>query len=135
MKIRLDFVTNSSSSSYICSFAKIENEELAKKIIDEFGLRIVSGEEILADAWGEYEGAEFAGVYIDLANVKRDSMYIYYEDFKGNDSDFWVEEGGYYNYDIDYDFFSISTRNTIEAINEKNGFSEIQSGYGAGRNG
>ena len=36
MKIRTDFVTNSSSSSYIICFARIANEDKANKIIEKY---------------------------------------------------------------------------------------------------
>ena len=42
MKVRTDFVTNSSSSSYIICFARIADEERAKVIIDKYNLNVLN---------------------------------------------------------------------------------------------
>ena len=58
MKFRKDFVTNSSSSSFICCFARIADPEKAQAVLDKHGDRIevYTAEEVLANIknrrWG-----------------------------------------------------------------------------------
>lgn len=51
MKFRKDFVTNSSSSSFICCFARIADPERAQAVLDKHGDRIevYTAEEVLAN--------------------------------------------------------------------------------------
>ena len=51
MKFRKDFVTNSSSSSFICCFARIADPEKAQAVLDKHGDRIevYTAEEVLAN--------------------------------------------------------------------------------------
>ena len=68
MKFRKDFVTNSSSSSFICCFARIADPEKAQAILDKHGDRIevYTAEEVLANIknrrWGAWLEADWAGV-------------------------------------------------------------------------
>lgn len=68
MKIRSDFVTNSSSSSFICCFARIADPIKAQDILEKHKDRIevYTSEEILEniknDRWGRWLEADWAGV-------------------------------------------------------------------------
>ena len=138
MRIRLDHVTNSSSSSFICTFAKIENEKLAETIIKQFNLEVMTGKEakLKNSGWFGDFGADWAGVYINTDSLIDDEKYVYWERYGEHDEgDFWNEEDSYYDYDIDFEDFSERSQETVGAVNKKNGFSEIQLGYGAGRDG
>lgn len=46
MKIRSDFVTNSSSSSFVICFARVENEEKAGPILEKYRTKTWSAEDI-----------------------------------------------------------------------------------------
>ena len=64
MKIRRDFVTNSSSSSYIICFARIADMNKAKAIIDEYNLDILDVNDVKHEmCWGDL-GADWAGAHI-----------------------------------------------------------------------
>ena len=135
MKIRTDFVTNSSSSSYIICFARIANEEKAKTIIDKHDIDILSVEDVRNEMrWGEL-GADWAGACIWDANIilkaYPDSKYIILEEC--NDADeYWDEEINDYCIDYDYNF---TVNDAIEDITEENGFANIEIAEGEGRNG
>ena len=67
MKIRSDFVTNSSSSSFICCFARIADPIKAQAILEKHKDRIevYTSEEVLEniknDRWGRWLEADWAG--------------------------------------------------------------------------
>jgi uncharacterized phage-like protein YoqJ len=135
MKIRQDFVTNSSSSSYIICFARIADEEKAKKILNKHDIEILSAEDVRHEMrWGEL-GADWAGACIWCADriLKEhpDDKYIILEEC--NDAcEYWDEERDDYIIDYDYNF---DVNDAIDDITEENGFANIEVAEGEGRNG
>jgi len=139
MKFRMSFVTNSSSSSYICAFGKIEDNEKAMKFIKANDILdyVFSGTKVIEKLKKKWDkiGADWAGVYIDITesdiDVKAD--YIMWESFggAGDEDDDWSDR----DYDVDADDFTDQEQAIFNGVEEQNGFTEVQSGYGAGRNG
>lgn len=133
MKIRTDFVTNSSSSSYIICFARIADEEKAKVIIEKHNLdsNVFDKDGVNREMrWGEL-GADWAGATIwgvdkILENHPNDK-YIIIEDWLDADWDDETEE------DIFYYDFDMNT--AISDITKENGFVDIDVAEGEGRNG
>lgn len=131
MKIRTDFVTNSSSSSYIICFARIADEEKAKKIIEKHNLRVFDVDDVKHEMrWGEL-GADWAGATLwgtdKILEAHPNDKYIIIED--DNDA-IWDEEE--YDYFYDYNF---AMNDAIDEITEENGFADIDCAEGEGRNG
>lgn len=135
MKIRTDFVTNSSSSSYIICFARIANEEKAKEIINKHNIAILSEKDVRHEMrWGEL-GADWAGACIwnadSILKEHPNDKYIILEDWNDADEG-WDEETDTYCIDYSYNF---EVDDAIEDITEENGFADIEIAEGEGRNG
>ena len=138
MKIRTGFVTNSSSSSFICCFARIADEEKAKKVLEEYAysIDVYTAEEVLNEinrtSWRSWLDCDWAGVYMtpskDYIQEHMDSRFVVCEHCE----DIETDEDGYADYDIDYEDCSTSA---IDAITEENGFVDIECQWGAGFNG
>lgn len=131
MKIRTDFVTNSSSSSYIICFARIADEEKAKKIIEKYDLGVYDIDDVNAEKrWSGELGADWCGAVIDTDEVLSkypNDKYIVIED--SNEAD-WDEESD--DYVFNYNF---AMNNAIDDITEENGFANIECAEGEGFNG
>lgn len=131
MKIRSDFVTNSSSSSFIICFARIKDMDKAKKIIDECGLEVLDANDVKnqTDSYGEL-GADWCGAVIygvdDILAAHPNSKYIIITDSQEADYD----EKGYAVYDCNF-----SESDTIDKITEENGFANIDIAEGEGFDG
>lgn len=130
MKIRTDFVTNSSSSSYIICFARIVDEEKAQSIIDQYDLEVFDVEGVKGEMYCGELGADWCGATIwsvdDVLSKNPNSKFIIIEDSNDGEETEWGDAV------YDYDF---SMNDAIEAITEENGFADIEVAEGEGRNG
>lgn len=136
MKIRTDYVTNSSSSSYIICFARIADEERAAKIIEKHNLDVFDVNGVNAEKnWCGELGADWCSAIIwnadEILASHPDDKYIIIED--SNDAiEYWDEEEDYYYIGYDYDYVM---DDAIAEITEENGFANIEIAEGEGRNG
>lgn len=131
MKIRTDFVTNSSSSSYIICFARIADEEKANKIIKKHNLSVFDVDGVNEEKnWCGDLGADYCGAIIygvdKILEAHPNDKYIIIED--SNDAEY--DDDGDPIYD---DSFYMD--DAISEITEENGFADIDTAYGEGRNG
>lgn len=130
MKTRRDFVTNSSSASYIICFARISDKKKAKEIIDKHDIEILNADDVRHQmTYGEL-GADWAGACIwgvdKILNDNPDDKFIVIEGY--NNADYDDDGEPEYNYDFDED-------KIITDITEANGFTNIEVAEGEGRDG
>jgi hypothetical protein len=131
MKIRTDFVTNSSSSSFIICFARIANEEKARPILEKYNIVALDKDDVNDEknAYGKL-GATWCGAVIygtdDTIENHPNDKFIIIEDC----NDAIYDEDGEMFYDYDYEQME-----AINAITEENGFADIEVAEGEGRNG
>lgn len=142
-KIRLGFVTNSSSSSFIICFARIADKEKAQKIIDKYkedvDLEVYSGKECLNEInnsrWGKWLERDWAGVDVtpseDYINEHIDDSFIVIKDYSDIEDPEYPDDYDEWN-KYDHDKLALDA---ISEIKEENGFSDRDCQYGVGRNG
>lgn len=130
MKIRTDFVTNSSSASYIVCFSRIADKEKAQKIIDKYNLNTYDRYGLQEVCDGDYEfEVDWAGIWFSVKSIVEehpDDKFVVITDY----CDASYNDDGEPEYDYDF-----SMNDAISALTNENGFDNIRSCIGEGRDG
>lgn len=130
-KMRVGFVTNSSSSSFIICFARIADKEKAQRIIDKYDLNVFDRDGVNGEKnWCGELGADYAGAIIwnvdDILKAHPDDKFIIIED--SNEAYYYDDGEPIYNYNF-------SMNDAIDEITQENGFADIEVSEGEGRDG
>ena len=138
MKFRKDFVTNSSSGSFICCFARVEDPQKAQEVLDKYSeIEVYTGRQALDQVersewadWLEYGWASInttpSAEY--LCNHLDDTFIVAMDSFDIDES-----EDDYNRYIVNFEDFPVCTQEMFDAIAEENGFADINCQFGAGR--
>ena len=132
-KIRMSFVTNSSSSSFIICFARIADKEKAQKIIDKYDLNVFDRNGVNGEKnWCGELGADYAEAIIwnvdDILEAHPDDEFIIIED----SNEAYYDDDDYGELIYNYNF---AMNDAIDEITEENGFADIEIAEGEGRDG
>ena len=144
MKFREDFVTNSSSSSYIVCFARVADRKKAQPVLDKYPvITVMTAEEVLyaieneGGYFNEWLDRDWAGVYgvtpkAEYVAEHMDDLFVLVKGYEDIEEDEWGET----NYYVEFEDFSSYYTDPIDAIYyEDNGFAEAECQCGAGRDG
>jgi len=150
MKTRNGFVSNSSSSSFICCVAKIADKEKAhawieKFTLDKYDYKVQKVKDIENDTYSDYAYIDGKGnvtveSFQTSVNISEDKLKPEDEILSINimndegDSQFYIDDYDL-DYDIDLDFFDDNQIEIYTGLTKENGFEMIEKTYGAGRNG
>ena len=141
MKIRQGFISNSSSSSFIVGVAKIEDKEKFDIIKNDYIKVLKVGD--IKNNWSVNKNDRRISVESFQTSVDIYMEHLTEEDYVAiinisnneGDDDFYCNDDYDIDYDIDSDFFDKDQQELFEIFTEKNGLSNIDLTYGAGRNG
>jgi hypothetical protein len=131
LKFRTDFVTNSSSSSFIICFARIADAEKAKPILEKYNIDTLDVDGVnFQRRYTGVLGAEWCNAIIytvdDTMKRNPDGRFIVIEDY--NNACYDDDGDPIYSYNFDAD-------DAIRAITEENGFADVEISEGEGRDG
>jgi len=154
MKVRNGFVSNSSSSSFICCIAQIKDREKVQNWIstlvlneyeNEYDYSIQKSKNINKNTGGLLQrdtngnlvvNSFMASVSLDRSKIDDNDeiLSINIVNNEGDCGSFYPDYDGDIDYDIDLDFFDDNQIEIYNGLNEENGFGLINKTYGAGRN-